>query len=167
MLKFIRFTACQIVYNLTIYCCMGLSVTIRFMAVSADSYILPWHWPSFDQIMAAWLLMTGKTTHLYMLKTVLPLCMRYTYTSSTSSCFIMLKVKKYTPEKGRYLSTFMLIPYIENQGIAGSGVIWLDTSVVGVLCSMCVLLGSYWGECPFICSHLQSALNFFWDFLLV
>lgn len=38
-------------------------------------------------------------TYLYKLKTVLPLCIRYTYTSSTSSCFIILKVKKYTPEK--------------------------------------------------------------------
>lgn len=71
---------------------------------------IPRHLPSFEQTMAAWMLpVIEKPTHLYMLKTVLPLCMRYTYTSSTSSCFIMLKVKKYTPEKGRYLFTFILI----------------------------------------------------------
>lgn len=81
-------------------------MTAKSVPVSVESYSRPL--PSFKQTMAAWIPTAGKTTYLYMLKTVLPLCMRYTYTSSTSSCFIMLKVKKYTPERGRYESTFML-----------------------------------------------------------
>ena len=36
-----------------------------------------------------------------------------------------------------------------------------DTSVVGVLCSMWVLLGSYWGECPFILLSPSKCFKFF------
>lgn len=79
------------------------------MSGSVDSYTLPGTCQPLSKQWGMDETVIETTTHLYMLKTVLPLCMRYTYTSSTSSCFIMLKVKKYTPEKGRYLSTFMLM----------------------------------------------------------
>lgn len=124
-----------------------------------------WHWPSFERTMAAWIPMIEKATHLYMLKTVLPLCMRYTYTSSTSSCFIMLKVKKYTPERGRYLSTFILT--IVHWGLGDSGEICPMTSHF-FCCYSTWYVGSSWPLFLWVSLYLLSPSNcftYYWDFL--
>ena len=120
--------------NLTMYLCMG-ALDNKVCAGLCWILFTSWHWLSFEQTMAACIPTLGKTTYLYMLKTVLPLCMRYTYTSSTSSCFIMLKVKKYTPGRGRYESTLMLT--IEHWGLGPHiHVTGLHISFVAILSGM-------------------------------
>ena len=130
--------------NLIIYWYMGALDDNKVCAGLCWILFTSWHRPSFEQTMAAWIHIAAKTTYLYMLKTVLPLCMRYTYTSSTSSCFIMLKVKKYTPERGRYESTFVLT--IEQWGLGDSKETYHRTS--HLMC--CYVVCRFFFVCLFV-----------------